>query len=257
MTDLAEAQAALEAAWGAHDQARGPMRDDLLKLIGDLEGVTGLPPSPGAERLVDGFLDYAEFHADTLGTAAQARADALTATTTRDEAVAAQPAGDVPPVPTMLQTADQSTVRAWLRDADDVDVRTALDSLLDADEQRRWAKQLLSWARADGTTAQVLTAINEHITAEPVVVEEPSGDAVAQVGGSSTYSAPPEANPDNEPASDATVEQIMGWVGTDVGRARVRYDAETAGLQRPDVLAALVDVLDTDHGDVPGGGTQP
>src|SRR5258706_14383089 len=98
MTDVAEAQAALEAAWGAHDQARAPMGNDLLKLIGDLEGVTGLLPSPGAERLVDGFLDYAEFHAETLGTAAQARADALIATTARDHAVAAQPAVHVPPV---------------------------------------------------------------------------------------------------------------------------------------------------------------
>lgn len=253
MSELDDLKTRVETYWGEHDAARGPLRAELVQIVEGLEGVTGLSAGAGANRLVDVMLDFAEFHADVLVNASKARTDALMAETQRDEWIASQPPEEVPPEPSQLEGAEHFAAREWLRGANDAQVSERLTQILDRPLQLEWARRLMDWARADGTTAQVLAAINAVIGSAPNPVEVPNEPPVSGVGPTSTYAgegdaALADANPANEPAPDAPVDEIVAWVGSDIDRARVMYDAETnrAEGSRPEVLAALVDVLDTD-----------
>lgn len=163
--EIDAAQAHADEAWGAHGAIRGPLRDQLHKLVADIEGVTGLPPSPGAEALVDRFLDFAEFNATALANAAEHRGHAMVAQAERDQLIAAQPEAEPTPAPAMLSEASDVEVRAWLLEANPNDVRDALNEVLDTAQQQEWAQKLMGWARADGNTAQTFAAINSVIVA--------------------------------------------------------------------------------------------
>lgn len=241
MSELDDLKARVETSWGEHDQARGPLRAELVKIVEGLEGVTGLSAGAGANRLVDVMLDFAEFHADVLVNASKARTDALMAETERDEYIASQPAEVPPPEPSQLEGADHFAAREWLRDANDAQVSERLNQILDRPLQLEWARRLMGWARADGTTAQVLAAINAVIGTAPNPVEVPNEPPVSGVGPTSTYAGA-------EPEVPADPQAVIAWVGTDLVRARAAYDTEVNRTDgsRPDVLAALVDVLDTD-----------
>lgn len=242
MSDLAAAQQKVDDAWGAQETVRGPLRDQLRDLLASVEGVTGLAPGPGADNLINRFLDFAEFHADELHQAAAHRADAMLAESDRNDLQATLPAPE-PIIDTPhLVKSDLSETRRWLMSANDADVRDALNQILDRDEQVEWAHRLLGWARQDGNIAQVFEAINSVIVpSRAATLGPPQQDPVTAsatdqpVGRDDASTKPPEGG----------ATEIGAWVGNDPVRARVAYDLEVERPEpRADVLALLVDVLD-------------
>lgn len=242
MTTLEQAQQKVDDAWGAQETIRGPLRDQLRDLLASVEGVTGLSPGPGADNLVERFLDFAEFHATELAEAADHRRAALVAQSDRDDVLAAQPkAPEDAPTP-QLVASDLLETRRWLISANDADVRDALNQILDRDEQVEWAHRLLGWARQDGNVAQVFEAINSVIVPSraatlgpPQQTPETASATDQPVGREDASTTPPEGG----------ATEIGAWVGDDPVRARVAYDLEVERPEpRADVLALLVDVLD-------------
>lgn len=222
MPDLEAAQSKVDEAWHERDAIRGPLTDTLRDLLASVEGVTGLSPGPGADNLIDRFLDFAEFHADELGQAAVHRRAALVAESDRNDALDAQPvAPEDAPTP-QLVSGNLMETRIWLQSANPNDVRDALNEILDRDEQVEWAGRLMGWGRQDGNVAQVFEAINS-VLVPPKEKKVVVSDNVLPV----------------EP------QAIESWVGSDESRAREAYDAEISRAEpRNDVLAFLVDVLD-------------
>jgi hypothetical protein len=259
------AQAQADQAWGEHGAVRGPMRDELLASLKSLEGVTGLQAGPGAERLVDAFLDFAEFHADEINEARTARQQALAAQDERDKAYAEAPPAPAEPTPTMLETAEPLEVREWLKSANDVDVLEMLSNVPDRDQQVEWARTLLAWGRQDGNVAGVFAAINSVLVGEnPADIAD--GGTTGGVGGTSSYRGskqiPESASAGDEPTArehasdsppvDGDADAMVAWINhgaddtADLGRARQAFAVESGRDDggRPDVLAAIVDMID-------------
>lgn len=186
-TAFDEAQARADEAWGAHGRVRVPLALELDGLMRSVEGVTGLQGGPGADRLRDLFLDFAELHADELAECAANRRDALASQEERDEI--AEQMGPVTPTrrEARLSEMEPTVARAWLRDANDADVRAALSELETTDEQREQAQQLMKWGRADGNQAQVFAAINEYLGAATNPAEIPNDPPTGGVGATSTF----------------------------------------------------------------------
>lgn len=235
------AQEAADAAWADRDGNREPMRLELTAVMRSMEGVTGLPAGPGSDRIIDLFLDFGEQNADRLAAADTARRAALDAQTKRDELAGALPEPEPDAEIPMLAGSEPSTVRAWLIGANDADVRDALLSLLDRDEQLEWSYRLMRWGRADGNTAQVFSAINQIIAGD-VKVPTPSEDHT-----------PETASADDEPVTpvDARVtppddaDEVIAWAGGDPDRMIRAHAAELARDEpRPDVLAQLQPAVD-------------
>lgn len=254
------AQAKADAAWADHSTARDPMRAELLTTFVALEGVTGLQAGPGSERLADAVLDFAEYHTDELVAAHAARTAALAAQDERDQAIAAEPVAEPPTPPSMLESADANDVREWLKEANDVDVLAALNNVTDRGAQVEWANKMMAWARQDGNIGPVFAAINT-VLVPPNPAEIPDGGATGGVGGTSSYGGqiPASASADDEPtdrtaASDRVpngdAAAIVDWVNhgadatADLGRARQAFAEEQSGQARPEVLTALVDIID-------------
>jgi hypothetical protein len=193
-TQLHEAQKTVDTHWSTRDESRAPLRAQVVTLVNSLEGVTGLQPGPGMERLIDLFLDFAEQHADDFGKANEGRIAALKSQEDRDLVLEKMPDLPPPPAPTLLSDSDPSAVRAWLLTANDNDVRTQLGDVLSAADQNEWAKRLMAWARADGNVAQVFAAINEYIVPEAVPTEIPAEVPTGGVGATSTFPSTPVAS---------------------------------------------------------------
>lgn len=260
----AQAQTDADAAWAQHDAARQPVRDELVVILGNLEGVTGLQAGPGSERLADAMLDFAEFHAQELGQAYAARQQALAAQASRDSALEAEPVAPAPVEPGMLETGEPLAIREWLKSANDSDVTTALLGVTNTDAQRTWAQTLQGWCRADGNTAQVLAAINPFLAAgNPIDIAD--GGVSGGTGGTTSYRGtqqiPAEASAadpvtEREHASDelppdVSVDDLVAWINhgadatLDVDRARRAFLAEQARPDggRPEYLVALSEIL--------------
>lgn len=258
------AQTEADAAWGEHDTARAPLRDELLTALTNLEGVTGLQAGPGSERLADAMLDFAEFHADELVAAQAARAKALAAQDRRDVALAAEPPAEPPAAPSMLDTAEPLEVREWLKGANDADVTALLLGVTDRDAQVEWASQMMAWGRQDGNVATVFAAINA-VLVPPNSATIDAGGATGGTGGTSSYrgqgQVPASASADDDPTAredasdqvpDGDVDAIVSWVHhgaddtVDVNRAKEAFATEQGrtGGARPEVLSALVDIID-------------
>jgi hypothetical protein len=232
---------AADQAWSQHSAISEPMRDDIRKIVDRLAGATGLQLNPGAERLIDAFLDYAETHGAECVEALEARSRALEAEVAREHAIENAPPQPEIVDPPALLTDDPNDSRRWLLNADDNDVRNALNEILDRDLQKEWATRLLAWARADGTTAQVLAAINSVLTPNnPIPAPAPN----TQI--------PESASADDVPKTDATrpptdPEELYAWIGADAARAHLAFDTELSSAKpRPEVLSKLTDIIDAE-----------
>lgn len=245
-----DVQARIDDSWKIYDENRRPLHNALRELVRDLEAVTGLPPSPGAERLIQGFLDFIEQHHEELATAAQAKTDALVAQSERDDQTAQEVAAraDEPqPEPaSILVGMPEEITRDWLRNANDADVTLELNRIPDTQERLDRATELYGWVRIDGGLAQVLAAINAVIALAQAELKVGPG-----------HESDIEASDDEVPAGD-DVAELRAWVGDDQPRARAAYDAENdhEGGARPEVLSFLVDILDQPHV-APAPGDEP
>lgn len=240
MGALEEVLAHIDTAWTAHARARTPLHDQLSSLVASLEGTSGLQPGPGAENLIQRFLDFAENNTDAIAEAALAKSDALVAQEERDrlQAEAAQTAPRPPPPDSLLLSLPGSDARAWLKNVNDADLTRELEALPTPQERADWAAKMFQFAREDGNQAQVLEALNKV-----------KADAVAAGATDPAPTGIPASPPPVAGDMPTDIALLMAWVGTDVDRARQAYDVEVAhaGGPREDVMAYLVHLLDQPH----------
>lgn len=244
---------AVDAAWAEHDAIREPMRADGRTIIDKLSGATGLQLNPGAERLIDEFLDYAEMKGEELVKAAQARAKALVAEADRADKLAAIAPAEPDAAPPTLVKNDPIDTRHWLLSANDNDVRDALNEILDRDTQVEWATRLMTWARADGTTAQVLAAINSVLIPKDTVPKPNPNEQIPETASAEDIPTKPAGPPPTDPT------ELVAWIGNDAARAHLAFDTEMGSpTPRPEVLATLTDIIDASTpGPVPADGPTP
>lgn len=205
------AQAEADSNWSDYEAHVDPIREQLRDRIAALEGVTGLPPSPGADRLIDDVIAAAVDNCGALVDANASRDQARAAEEHRDELRAAEPEPEVPKEPPFLASPDLDYVREWLKEANDADVAAALDELDDRSDRRRWAVRFAQWIRVDGNLAGVVLAVNRTLADTEDLRAEDEPGALPE-DADATPLPDPAGQPPTEPPPDPNTEPQPGDV---------------------------------------------
>jgi hypothetical protein len=168
---LDNARRQVDECWGVYENARGPLVAQAQELVRSLEGVTGLYPGGGADRLIDAIVNLCMFGHESIATMVGARVAALAAQLDVIELVALEPQPEPEPVPPPMLERDEDTIREWLKNADFADVADTLGQVLDPASRVVWARLLLGWCRSDGATAAMIGTLNAIIGDDDEVAE--------------------------------------------------------------------------------------
>lgn len=175
----AAAQKNADDAWAEHEQALVDARTDLRAQFEKRKAATGMNMGPQFDAAVDVAITTLVGYPDEIMEAARARTRALAHQQERDDIGAAIPVA--PPVPTpKLEQGDPTAIRAWLQYASGEEVIDALNEIDNGDARIMWADTMLTWARQDGNTAEVINILR---AADPKTeVEVPKPDEVPVPG---------------------------------------------------------------------------